>query len=97
MLGTNQKKKPSILGTCIVPIVGLVVFIAGCYLLCSGIFLLNGGQLSFAAPAAPTEIPVEIPTAVPTDTPVSYFFQPQAASFSFHAARYPLTFTNDRS
>ena len=101
MLGTNQKQKQGLVRSCLIPIVGLVGFIAGCYLLCSGIFVLNGGQLSFAAPPAPTEIPTEVPTEVPTPeespTPVSYFHQPSALSYRLQAACYPLTLSNNRS
>lgn len=101
MLGTNQKQKQGLVRSCLIPIVGLVGFIAGCYLLCSGIFVLNGGQLSFAAPPPPTVIPTEVPTEVPTPeetaTPVSYFYKPQVANYTVRAACYPLTLSNSRS
>ncbi len=101
MLGSNQTKKQGAVKGCLIPILGLVGFIAGCYLLCSGLFVLNGGQLSFAAPK-PTAIPAEIPADVPptpeeTPTPSSFIFQPAALSYRLQVASYPLTLSNCRS
>lgn len=64
MLGTNQKKKQGVLRGCLIPIASLIGFIAGCYLLCSGLFVLNGGKLSFAS-AQPTA--VATPGALPEE------------------------------
>ncbi len=49
MLGTNQKKKQGPVKGCLIPIAALIGFMAGCYLLCSALFVLNGNKLSFAS------------------------------------------------
>lgn len=70
MLGTSQRRKSGFVRGCLLPIVSTLGVIAACYILCSVLFVLNGGQLSFAAPTTPTPIlgtePLPVTDATPT-------------------------------
>jgi hypothetical protein len=49
MIGSKQKKKGGIFSTCLVPILTILGFVGGCFLLCMVIFLLN--QASVGGPS----------------------------------------------
>ena len=41
MIGAKQKKKGGFFSTCIIPILTILGFVGGCFLICTVLFLLN--------------------------------------------------------
>jgi len=87
MLGTSQRGSQGFVRGCLVPIISTLVVIAACYMMCSILFVLNGGELSFAAPTTPTPLLGTEPLPAPVETPTPSSFHQLPPS----SVRFPIT------